>query len=226
MKTLATIRESINNSVDLLVPRGSLNIPRHKMPQIAGNNQKEFLYLMRALGASVESVYIRADLLKAAQSEINEKKVREWMTDMPPAASAKPCLISQDNYVLDGNHTWLSKLNRDPECRINCVRIGFGIEELLNNSKLFDKATSKTVNEDTTHMHFDEIPDSLLAKIRNILSEGSADPKKKKKSPPPPKKDEDDSNTLSGKKEKVTLNPEVVPDAFTSKPFKLKTTVK
>jgi len=37
MKSFKKIKELILESVDLIIPRGAISIPRHKMPQIATN---------------------------------------------------------------------------------------------------------------------------------------------------------------------------------------------
>jgi hypothetical protein len=203
MKTLADIRQSINESADINIPRGRLNIPRHQMPQITGSDYPEFLELMRLRGVSYAHRSIAANTLKAAQKEVNIEKVHEWMKSLPEHAANKPCIVSRDGYVLDGNHTWLAKLNSDPGCNINCIQIDLDIEELINTSKLFHKVTNKTVNEGTT-MLFD-LPESLISKVRKVIGEDTEKKKVKKKH-----------------KEEITFNPEIRPDRYTE-PYKIKT---
>jgi hypothetical protein len=220
MKRLADLRESIIDASDIRVPRGRISIPRHQMPQIAKDDYSEYLDLMRLRGASVKQTTIPADALKAAQNEINLEKVRQWSKSMPEGAESKFCIVSSDNYVLDGNHTWLAKYHRDPKYPISCIQVGLNIEDLLNTSKLFDKATNKTVNE--ARMHFDEIPQSLLSKVKTILGEET-----KKKTGKTAEKEDDtgQDEKLSGKKEKIIINPEIRPDKMVE-PYTVQTKVK
>src|ERR1019366_52509 len=104
MKTLAKIRENIG----LLIPRGQLSIPRHHMPQIEKEHYPEFFYLLTLRGITFKTQVVPSNRLKAAQKEINATKVYEWMKSMPQGAKEKVCIVSQDFYVLDGNHTWLA----------------------------------------------------------------------------------------------------------------------
>ena len=67
---------------------------------------------------------------------------------MPKGALDKPCIVSNDFYVLDGTHTWLAQLNRDQETEIDCYFVNMGIHDLINTSRLFHRVTNKTVKEE------------------------------------------------------------------------------
>jgi len=149
MKTLRRIRELICESTrNILIPRGQINIPRYQMPQIEFKDYEEYFDLLRLRNIKIERVNLQAKYLRAAQNEIDVSKVQKWAIHMPPDAARKPCIISKDKYILDGNHTWLGYLNRDPNIRVSCYEIDLNIVDLLNITKLFDKVTNKTIKEE------------------------------------------------------------------------------
>jgi hypothetical protein len=166
MKTLKRIHECIQESTELLVPRGQVNIPRHQMPQIAREYYSDFIKFLNLRHVAVVKWLIPANMLRAAQNEINKEKVFKWIHSMPPGAKEKPCIVSADRYIIDGNHTWLAQLNKDPETLINCLQIGLDLIELLNTIKLFDKVTYKTVNESKDSIFWDS-PDHPFPLLRN-----------------------------------------------------------
>jgi hypothetical protein len=215
MKRLAELRESILDSVGIHVPLGRLRIPRDSMPQIAKDDYPEFLDMLASRGISVVHRQIQCAALRCAQDGINTDKVREWASNPPPQITRKPILVSVDNYVVDGNHTWLAKLNHNPVSYIGCVQIGLPIEEIINISKSFYKVHYKTVNEASSTMLFD-IPESLVAKVQKVLDEDATKKKDKGKT---------QLEKKPGKKEEIIFNPEVNPTKITE-PFKVQTTSK
>jgi hypothetical protein len=150
MKTLAKIRENIG----LLIPRGQLSIPRHQMPQIEKEYYPEFFYLLGLRGVSFEHKAISANRLRTAQNEIDVNKVKEWIKSIPEGARKKDIIVSKDLYVLDGNHTWLAILNKNPNSKIVCFVVDLNMVDLINTCKLFDKVTNKTVNEEYDVIRF------------------------------------------------------------------------
>jgi hypothetical protein len=147
MRTLRRIKEIIHESVNLTVPRGTLNIPRHEMPQLELKDYPEFFKRLNFHGISVTRKKIPALNLRAAQNEINKEKVLSWVKSLPQGAKEKPIIISGDFFVLDGNHSWLAQLNADTTCHVDCYQVGLHIRELLDALKTLDKITYKTVME-------------------------------------------------------------------------------
>lgn len=145
MKTLARIRELISEAV--YIPLGNLGVLRHHMPQINPKDVPEFLRLLKIRGVRVEERQIRSNTLKATQKEINQDHVQDKIRKLKSGEPAKRCLVSSDNYILDGHHVWLAQLNMNRQSKIDCFWIDLKIEDLLNTAKLFDKVTYKTVNE-------------------------------------------------------------------------------
>lgn len=148
MVSLGRMRELILESVNLQVPRGQVSIPRHQMPQIEKKYYPEYFDLLNLRGVEVTRMNIPADRLRAAQEEIDSEKVLKWSKSMPKGALEKPCIVSKDFYVLDGNHTWLAQLHQNSRSKIDCYQVDLGIHDLINITKLFDKVTNKTVKEE------------------------------------------------------------------------------
>lgn len=148
MKTLKRIQEIVSESTDLLIPRGAISIPRHQMPQISSEDYPKFFKHLNFRGISVTRKKIVALNLRAAQNEINKSKVIKWAKVLPQGAKEKPCIISSDFYVLDGNHTWLSQLNKNTCISIDCYQIGLPLMELLDILKSFNDVSYKSVNEE------------------------------------------------------------------------------
>ncbi|NGX32866.1 MAG: hypothetical protein K1060chlam4_00922, partial [Candidatus Anoxychlamydiales bacterium] len=88
--------------------RGSLGIPRDKMPQLSGDVKKSFL--VRYTHALLK--YPAAFILPS-QGEIHETKVKKLMQEGPRGEFScdKSILVALGNnsspiYVLDGHHRW------------------------------------------------------------------------------------------------------------------------
>jgi hypothetical protein len=117
------------------------------MPQIKREDYDKLFKLLSLRKIPIFRLKVPAFKLKAAQNEIDETKVKEWIKSIPPGAKDKPLLVSADLYILDGNHTWAALYNRDPEIEVDCFFIGQPMEELLKTIKLFDRITYKTIDE-------------------------------------------------------------------------------
>ena len=148
MKTLGKIRELILESVDILVPKGLLSIPRHHMPQIEKKNYPEYFDLLSLRGIKVTRMHLPANKLRVAQEDIDLEKVFKWSRSMPKGAQEKPCIVSRDLYVMDGNHSFLAIYNRSKNAKVDCYVVDLEIQELINISRFFNKVTYKTVKEE------------------------------------------------------------------------------
>lgn len=208
----------MSSNQELIIPRGPLEIPRSQMPQIALADYTEFFALLAHQNIKVKRQYIVASNLKAAQCEINRDKVCQWVEKMPDGAQNKPCIVSRDNYVIDGNHTWLALLNTDPNNMVDCFWIDMDCFELLNTCRTFSKVFSKTVNEAT--MQLFDIPESLIAKVRRIMAEEVHPADDEKVLTEKGKKDLEEEKM----KEKIIINPLVEPDKM-AEPDKIQKTV-
>jgi len=117
------------------------------MPQIKYEDRDEFFEFVRSKGVSIEKkTLVDPKKLKATQKNFNREKIAGMMNNKEMIAANRPIIISLDDYVLDGHHTWLAFYNIGKE--INTIRIKISIDELLVLSKNFSKTFTKTINEE------------------------------------------------------------------------------
>jgi hypothetical protein len=148
MKTFKRIQELITESIELIIPRGTISMPRNLMPQIEFDYYPEFINHLASRNIAIIKIKYRAKDLLTAQTEIDKDKVLKWMKFLPKGAKEKPLIISADRYIVDGNHSWISQLNNNPDTWITCYQIGLDFLELLNIIKLeFKKIKYKDVKE-------------------------------------------------------------------------------
>lgn len=114
---------------------------RHAMPQI-----KDFDAFIKDLednGIAVETLSIPPGELKPTQGNFNEQKVKGMIEN--GSWSSKPIVSSDDDFVLDGHHRWLSaaQVNKPIRSRV----IGMPIEELLDFVKGKPYVETRDLNE-------------------------------------------------------------------------------
>lgn len=175
---------------DIFIPSGTCFLRREQMPQIARADIPEYIEFLRAKRIKVTQTEVNVNSLRATQSDINKTKILDLISNPP---SNKPLIVSNDNQVLDGHHTWLAKLNSTPDCNIGAFVVDLNINELINISNQFPKTFRRSVHEATVTMQ----KETILEKVSKILKE-----KKKKK-------------VAKKKFEKVIIEPEVSPNGFT-----------
>jgi len=152
------IKEDLEYFVESLETHG-LGIPhqsdiaigRSLMPQIQSADVKEFLEFMKSQGIKSKRVKVHMKHLKPSQSEFSGKKVTVLMRRVKageqPFAN-KTILISNDGYILDGHHRWLTKYNLDTSSDDNVIELDAPIMDLIHIAKRFPKTFYKSVNED------------------------------------------------------------------------------
>jgi predicted ABC-type ATPase len=117
-----------------------LGIPRKDMPQIpSGELRKTFL---KELGVEVTKEKIDPSKLKPVQDEIDGKKVGGLYSAISDGAyKGDPVLISKDNYIIDGHHTWAGhvamKFIEDPHFELNVYRVDMGRKALMDAAQKF-----------------------------------------------------------------------------------------
>jgi len=119
----------------IYVPQNSLNKKRKDMPQITNANTMEFIDWLESQGVTVQYLSMPVAALRCAQGEVDHKKVLSLQNSA--TLSAKPFIISNDNFVLDGQHRWLALLNRDPHCSIDTYRVNLPFAELFQLTHKF-----------------------------------------------------------------------------------------
>ncbi len=81
-----------------------------EMPVIPAKRTKDFIKYLRDGGYKVEKDKERADHLRATQSEISGAKVAVSMDRIEKEGFYKRLVVSRDDYILDGHHTWAGEI--------------------------------------------------------------------------------------------------------------------
>lgn len=99
-------------------------VPRPLMPQIDEQDYDDFLAFAHAKPVTIAHGSAEPNTLRAHQRIDRIRAER-----MPPEVRAKPVFVSDDNYILDGNHRWMMHvLLEEP---INFIRIGLLFEQAI-----------------------------------------------------------------------------------------------
>jgi cation transport regulator ChaB len=99
----------------------NLNIERDFMPQLAPDGQpgdaEHFVQWMKDRGYSVSNDTEYAAHLRATQNQLNGGKVagvaKYMETEKGRSLQDRPIVVSRDNYILDGHHSWAAKIGLD-----------------------------------------------------------------------------------------------------------------
>jgi hypothetical protein len=98
LKELKIVMPSIKDTKGVL---------RSKMPQIEKRDYEAYIKHMKDMGITQKKVKVDPKKLKPIQSEFAELGVIVSIKKNDD----KPIVISNDNYVIDGNHRWLAAVN-------------------------------------------------------------------------------------------------------------------
>lgn len=143
---------------------GIAKLNRAEMPQIAGPDKQEFLDWLQSLyGISAQPDSPRASDLKPTQADLSESKVAAMVKTMRTdgVRPGSPVLASSDGYILDGHHRWQAQLEVDPDSEFPVIRVGAGIDELVNLAKKFPKSFTAGVDEAAGARKYQRIAERL-----------------------------------------------------------------
>lgn len=135
---------------------GNLGIDRGDMPQLSGtvNGQyvpskalmPKFIAHLQAKGITVTSARVPARSLRPTQATGDTAAIRGIADSVKAGTDTKPVIISSDNRVLDGHHTWAGRVLADSEggakvpAGMPVVRAGLPITALLKEAGAFAAA--------------------------------------------------------------------------------------
>ena len=121
-------------------------IPRAEMPVIPAKQTKAFVKHLKSLGYEVEKDRERADHLRATQSEISGAKVAASMKRIKEEGFYKRLVVSRDDYILDGHHTWAGQVGIDikdgkfdEERGVKVYRVDISITKLIDEANKWTK---------------------------------------------------------------------------------------
>lgn len=133
----------------------SKDIPRIEMPQLSVDTPNggtrdltsKFIDSLRERGIKVQDTTEQAAYLRATQNELNGAKVAGIMQAIEngnKALDERSIVVSRDNYILDGHHTWAAHVGLDSADNImgnnsimHIQRVDMGIGSLLFEAQQF-----------------------------------------------------------------------------------------
>jgi hypothetical protein len=117
------------------VPKIGMTFSRSLMPQIDSHKMDEYLNYLTGKQIGYVKQKLPTSELKSTQMEFDKGKVAEMMNSGKPA---KPIVVSNDGYILDGHHRWLADYNKDKNAQTSAIVVNLPILELMRVSKYYN----------------------------------------------------------------------------------------
>lgn len=118
---------------------------RSEMPQVSGSDLGDAVEMLKKNNIPVSMVELKPNQIKNSQKEINKGKVKNIVKDMRSGKKMPPCIISKDNWMVDGHHRNLAYQVESPDemqkyiqiqlPRDQAIQIYGKIENLLQKRK-------------------------------------------------------------------------------------------
>jgi phage-related protein (TIGR01555 family) len=121
-----------------------IGVPRVEMPVIRASKTGDFVKYLVEQGYEVDEGREKAANLRASQSELSGEKVAASMKRIEEEGKFyKRIVISRDDYILDGHHTWAGQLAHDASDnnltndgrQVKVARINIGIIDLIKEAE-------------------------------------------------------------------------------------------
>lgn len=141
----ADIEDISQNANYKFYDQKSLGIERHNMPQIDEDSIDEFL-IHFAGKVKVSKLKMALDKIKPTQCHINEDKVIDMIANEHDWKSRK-YIISADNYLLDGHHSYAMGLEFDPSHEVTVYRVNLKMKALISRAKKLKIANKVDIND-------------------------------------------------------------------------------
>jgi hypothetical protein len=122
---------------EIIVPKKSktLGISRSVMPQVRAKHMDKFIKHLNKNDVKVQKTILDPKKLKAIQGEFDKEKIKANIEKLK-TGPLKPIIVSDDNYVIDGNHRWLASLNTGtPIIAYKANKNGIRLLKITNNFK-------------------------------------------------------------------------------------------
>lgn len=124
------------------VPKIGMTFSRSLMPQI--DNHEEYIKYLDNKNISYVKQKLPTSDLKSTQMEFDKDKVAEIMNSRE---AAKPIIVSNDGYILDGHHRWLADYNKDKNAKTSSIVVNLPILELMRVSKYYNGVENRPLLE-------------------------------------------------------------------------------
>jgi uncharacterized protein len=129
-----------------------IGIPRVEMPVIRASKTADFVKYLAEQGYAITEGREKAANLRASQSELSGEKVFAAMQRIEQEGKFyKRLVISRDDYILDGHHTWAGQLGHDAADndlqndgrRVKIARVDIGIIDLIMEAEKWTGGAGK-----------------------------------------------------------------------------------
>jgi hypothetical protein len=127
-----------------------IGIPRVEMPVIRAGATKDFIKYLKKQGYDIEKGTEKAANLRATQSEISGVKVAAAMEKIKDRGFYKRLVVSRDDYILDGHHTWAGQLGLDAkdnkldnDKHVKIARVDISITKLIEEAEKWTGGAGK-----------------------------------------------------------------------------------
>jgi 3-methyladenine DNA glycosylase AlkC len=74
------------------------------MPQVSGDDLSDAISILKKNNIPVSVTEVLPSKLKHSQKQINKEKVANIIKDMRKGKKMPPCIISKDQWMVDGHH--------------------------------------------------------------------------------------------------------------------------
>jgi phage-related protein (TIGR01555 family) len=154
-----------------------IGIPRVEMPVIKASKTAEFVKYLEDAGYGVKEGREKAANLRATQSEISGEKVAASMKRIDEEGKFyKRLVISNDDYILDGHHTWAGQLAHDAADndlendgrQVKVARIDIGIIDLIKEAEKWTGGKGKKAASEKAK-GLDAVSEDVVADLEDLL---------------------------------------------------------
>lgn len=122
------------DEINFLINHG-MHIPRKDMPQIKDHNREAFLKYLDDNNIKHENKDIVVKDYKIVQGEIDLPKVLNIISK--GSNDYYPLIVSNDEYIVDGNHRFCSKYLVDKIATADAIVVDLPVAKLLDIAKMF-----------------------------------------------------------------------------------------
>lgn len=124
------------------MPSDTLGIERKDMPQIEKGDYDEFFAYLKSNDVDYSSENVHANSLKPIQKDFSLKGM---IKAIRKKRIKKPLITSDDDYIIDGHHRWLSVMSTKPRSNMKIIRVNVPVMQLLQLVRDFPKTTYRDV---------------------------------------------------------------------------------
>jgi uncharacterized protein len=155
-----------------------IGIPRVEMPVIKASKTADFIKHLKDQGYEIDETREKAANLRATQSEISGEKVAASMKRIDEEGKFyKRLVISKDDYILDGHHTWAGQLAHDAADndlendgrQVKVARVNIGIIDLVKEAEKWTGGKGKKAASEKAKGLGDAEFEDVVADLEGLL---------------------------------------------------------